>query len=212
MTAAVRVAIDQNTSSGSLLAEGDVDTLQLNEVIREKLCDAARQVIMEAPVNLLECGHSTSQPTHSFADAAIRWDAAGRKGWLILNDDFLRLVTFKMSDWRRAVYLPINESDPRYLVQWSDRRGLCGNVNRPVVAIVMRAEGKVLEFFSCNSKDAKIDQAVYVPIPVIDSSNGIDIPELCYRAAVYRAAGLVLSTFGDQNAASLVDISRGLLV
>lgn len=202
MMKAVRVAIDMNYSDQQLLIERDADTESLNDVIYNKLVDAVRMVEMEAPVNLLEQGHQFV--------SNITWKDNGR-GWLILPDDFMRLVSFKMSDWRLSVSDAITQDDELYSRQFSKWKGISGNVDKPVVAIVNRAEGNVLEFFSCNDNTAKIEQAVYIPYPRIDENGGIDVSEKCYQSAVYRAAALALSSVGDQLATTMIELSKSLL-
>ena len=133
------------------------------------------------------------------------------KGFNILPEDFMRLVAFRMSDWRRTVTEAITESDPEYLKQSSRFKGICGNPEKPVCAIVRRAEGKVLEFYSCTDPEARVVQGVYVRIPEIDENGGIDVSKECYTAAVYRAASLVLGSIGDQLSGTMLEISRGLL-
>ena len=76
---------------------------------------------------------------------------------MILPSDFMRLVAFRMSDWKRTIFDPIKETDPEYGKQSSKWKGICGSPEKPVVAIVHRSEGKVLEFFSC-----KDNPSVYV--------------------------------------------------
>lgn len=198
----VRVAIDMNHSDPQLLIEKDTDTASLNDIIFDKLADAVRMVEMEAPINMLEQGHQFV--------TQITWKENGR-GWLILPDDFMRLIVFKMSDWRLSVSTAITQDDPMYSRQFSKWKGISGNTEKPVVAIVNRAEGNVLEFFSCNDETATIEQAVYVPIPQIDADGGIDVSEKCYRAAVYRAAALALSSVGDQLATTMIELSKSLL-
>ena len=198
----VRVAIDMNQSDPQLLIEKDTDTTSLDDIIMEKLADAVRMVEMEAPINMLEQGHQFV--------TQITWEENGR-GWLILPDDFMRLIVFKMSDWRLSVSTAITQDDPMYSRQFSKWKGISGNTEKPVVAIVNRAEGNVLEFFSCNDETATIEQAVYVPIPEIDADGGIDVSEKCYRAAVYRAAALALSSVGDQLATTMIELSKSLL-
>lgn len=202
MAKAVRVAIDMNHNSTPLLADEDLDTESFDEIIYAKLCDAIRMVEMEAPLNLLEQGHQFGE--------AVTWGEKG-KGWILLPNDFMRLVVFKMSDWRYAISEAITQDDPIYTRQFSKWKGICGNPERPVVAIVNRAEGHVLEFFSCNDNKATIDQAVYIPLPKIDADGGIDVSEKCYRAAVYRAAGLALASIGDQLSTTMIELSKSLL-
>lgn len=202
MAKAVRVAIDMNHDSTPLLADEDLDTVSLDDIIYAKLVDAVRMVEMEAPLNLLEQGHQFGE--------AVTW-GEDDKGWILLPDDFMRLVVFKMSDWRHSISEAITQDDPIYTRQFSKWKGICGNPEKPVVAIVNRAEGQVLEFFSCKDNTATVDQAVYVPLPKIDIDGGIDVSEKCYRAAVYRAAALALASIGDQLSTTMVELSKSLL-
>lgn len=199
----VRVAIDENKTSEQLIAEEDIDTLSLDEIVRSKIVEAVRRVVTEAPIHLIDGGEP-------FGDAIFWRDQCS--GWTLLPEDFMRLVIFKMSDWERPVYEPITESDPQYQLQFSRYKGLRGNPQKPVVAIVSRAEGRVLELFSCKSEDATVEQAVYVPLPKVDCAGGINIPERCYMSVVYEAASLVLATIGNALSSTMSELSKQLLV
>lgn len=202
MAKAVRVAIDMNRGDEPLFVEGDTDTLTLDEIIMAKLADAVRLVETEAPATMLESGHD-------FGDNIFIGEDG--KGFVILPGDFMRLVAFRMSDWKRTVFEAISENDPQYALQSSKWKGICGNPEKPVCAIVRRSEGKVLEFYSCADNTATVTQATYVPIPKIDMDGGIDVAEDCYRAAVYRAASLALASVGDQLSTTMLEISKSLL-
>lgn len=202
MAKAVRVAIDMNKGSEPLLNEENCDTLSLNEIIMSKLADAVRLVEMEAPAAMLESGHDFGENIFIGEDG---------KGFVILPNDFMRLVSFRMSDWKRTVFEAISEQDPLYSLQSSRWKGVCGNTEKPVCAIVRRAEGKVLEFYSCSDNTATVTQATYIPIPKIDLDGGIDVADDCYRAAIYRAASLALASIGEQLSTTMLDISKSLL-
>ncbi|MDE7441687.1 MAG: hypothetical protein K2M69_05955 [Muribaculaceae bacterium] len=212
MARAVKVAIDMNRGDEPLIMEGDIDTLTLDEIIFAKLTDAVRMVEMEAPHSMLESGHDFVSGTGSGGAVlgGIFMDDDG-KGFIPLPKDFMRLISFRMSDWKRTVYDAITESDPAYRKQSSRWKGICGCPERPVVAIVRRSEGKVLEFYSCRDLEASVTQASYLPYPRIDQDGGIDVCEECYRAAVYRAAALALASVGDQLSGTMLEISKGLL-
>lgn len=200
---AVRIALDQNNVSEQLLNESDIDTLSLEEIIRSKIEEAARRVETAAPVHLLEEGHSFGE--------AVFWEKY-ESGWVLLPDDFMRLIAFKMSDWERTVYTAISADDPEYLKQSSRYKGIRGNVQKPVCAIVNRAEGKALEFYSCNSESAYVSRASYLPYPKVDEDGGIDISEKCYTAVVYMAAALTLLTYGEADKASaMTELSKTFL-
>lgn len=200
----VRIAIDENKTSEQLITDEDIDTLSMNEIVSSKIVEAVRRVLTEAPVHLLDGGIP-------FGDA-VYW-RNGCSGWILLPEDFMRLLIFKMSDWERPVYEPITAAGPQYQLQFSRYKGLRGNSQKPVVAIVSRAEGRALELFSCKDTTATVEQAVYIPLPRVDCEGGIEIPERCYMSVVYQAASLVLATIGQGDLSSMMsDLSKQLLV
>ena len=135
----VRVAIDMNREDAPLILEGDRETLSIDDIIKAKLGDGIRMVEIEAPRHMLESGHDFGERMFIGADG---------KGFVILPEDFMRLISFRMSDWRRTVYEAISDDDPAYGLQSSRWKGVCGTPYKPVCAIVRRNEGKVLEFYS----------------------------------------------------------------
>lgn len=185
----VRICIDQNMTSDALLNTGDIDTLALDDIIRSKILEAIQRVHLCAPYYLLECGHN-------FGDAVYWVDL--ESGWVLLPEDFMRLVVFEMDDWEQAVYQAITTDDQEYEKQHSRFKGLRGTSQRPVCALGIRPEGRVLEFYSCKSKDAQVSRAIYIPYPKIDEDGGVDVSERCYHAVVYTAAGLTLITCGEE--------------
>lgn len=191
----VRIAIDENRVSEQLLAELDSETLSLNEVVCSKIEEGVRLTLHEAPLHKIDGGEE-------FGDA-IYWNA-NLSGWILLPNDFLRLLVFKMSDWERPVYGAITVADPRYALQHSRCKGLRGTPQKPVVALTSRMEGRVLELYSCRSTDANVEQALYLPIPKIDEDNGINIPEECYRSAVYLIGSLALITMGQGERSAIL--------
>lgn len=200
----VRIAIDENARSASLIVEGDLDTLTLDEIIKSKIADSVKRVEMNAPVHLLDSGLN-------FGDDGVYWNA-NLSGWIILPDDFMRMLVFRMSDWQRSVYDTIDVSDELYALQSSPFKGIRGNPDKPVCAITLRPEGKVLEFYSCNSKEATVQQAVYLSVPRIEDG-GIHICEKCYSAVVYYVAALTEQTVGNADAAKLfLELSNNLLL
>jgi len=200
----VRIAIDQNMQSETLVDFGDVDTLSLNDIIKSKIVDAVKRIHSTAPSYLLDGGHN-------FGDA-IYWKEL-ESGWCLLPEDFMRLVVFQMDDWERAVYHAISEDDEEYQKQSSRFKGVRGTPQKPVCAIAIRPEGRVLEFYSCKNTDAMVSRAVYLPYPKIDEDNGIEICERCYQAVVYTIASLVLITYGsaDQSKA-LLELAKSTLI
>lgn len=191
----VRVCLDQNMTSEQLLHTDDVDTLALDDIVRSKILEAVVRVHTDAPTYLLEEGHN-------FGDAVYWGDL--ESGWVLLPQDFMRLIVFEMSDWERAVFTAISTTDPEYEHQRQRIKALRGTAQRPVCVIANRPEGKVLEFYSCKSEEAYVSRGQYLPYPKIDQSGGIDISQRCYTAVVYMTAALVLETLGAHDRAGVM--------
>ena len=195
----VRVCLDRNQTDTALISDGDEETLQLDDIIWSKILEAVRRVHSVAPYYLLEQGHNFDEQE----DVALYWGDQ-ESGWILLPDDFMRLVVFEMDDWSRAVYDVITTSDPQYTYQRSKIKAIRGTADRPVCALGVRPEGKVLEFYSCKSTNARVRRGVYIPFPKIESVEvegvnvpGVDISERCYDAIVYTIAALTLVSLGD---------------
>lgn len=200
----VRTAIDQNSTSNTLTLLGDTDTLSLDKIIESKIIEAVKYVHCSAPIYLLDGGYN-------FGDA-IYWDEL-ESGHILLPEDFMRLVIFKMSDWSHAVYVALTPDDPRYSHQSSRFKGIRGTAQRPVVAITFRPEGKSLEFYSCKDTKAYVSKAVYIPYPRIDEYDGIEICEKCYISCIYTIAALVAGTLQDSNLHTIMnELSKNTLV
>ena len=201
----VKIAIDENVDSTSMEGLPDEDTLKLNEIIESKVVDAARIIMVNAPVHLLDNGKP-------FAES-ITWQSAPGygMGYIHLPDDFLRLVSFKMSDWDYAVTVAITEDSPQYQMQRSRFAGVRGNPQKPVVAITQQPVGLVLEFYSCNSgENAAVVRARYIPVPRI-RNHRIEFPEKLRSAIVYYTAYLTSLSLGNGDAAAaMLSTSREL--
>lgn len=204
----VRVAIDQNSVSERLIESDDIDTLSLDEIVKSKIVDAARSVEKSAPIYMLETGTA-------FGDN-ICWKSTKGigMGYSLLPDNFMRLISFQMSDWQTAVYNAISNDDPLYLLQSSRYPGIRGCPQRPVCAIVPMPVGLVLEFYSCTQGDSvHVVKAQYLQEPVISDDGFIEVCEKCYRAVVYYCGGLVCVAYGSKEQAELMfKLSSDLLV
>lgn len=206
ITKDVRIALDQNMTSQVLVDLGDVDTLALNEIIKSKVVEAVKRIHGEAPSYLLDGGYDF------VGDASIYW-MEQESGWILLPDNFMRFVVFEMDDWDMPIFHVMSTDDAEYHKQHSRFKGIRGTAQRPVCFISIRPEGRVLEFYSCKSRDAKVSRAVYLPYPEIDASDSVEICQRCYNAVIYTIAALVLITFGDTEKSSiLTELAKSSLI
>lgn len=201
----VRIALDQNMVSTQLLSTGDIDTLSLNDIIESKIADAARVIMRDAAHHLLDGGVAFGDSIEWFSREGIGG------GSILLPSDFLRLVSFQMSDWSRAVTMAITEDNPLYELQSSRYGGVRGNPQKPVVAITQQPIGLVLEFYSCTAGEGvNVKRATYLPIPKIESGS-IEFCEKLYPAVIHYAAYLVALSINQPDlAASMLNISKDL--
>lgn len=200
----IRIALDMNSNEIHLNAIVDADTLELDDIIAQSIATAARIVESNAPAYLLDSGKA-------FA-GTIGWiDKPGvGAGMITLPDDFMRLICFKMSDWKTSVTDPIGETDPEYLMQSSPVAAVRGNPSRPVVAIVHGPEGLRLEFYSCTSRQT-VSKARYLPIPRVVNGN-IELCEKLKEAIIYYSAYLTAAKLGEaEQANAMLAISKELM-
>lgn len=122
----VRVCLDQNMTSEQLLYTDDVNTLALDDIVRSKILEAVVRVHTSAPTHMLEEGHN-------FGDSIFWGDQ--ESGCVLLPQDFMRLISFEMSDWERAVYTAISPTDPEYALQRQRVKALRGTAQKPVCVI-----------------------------------------------------------------------------
>lgn len=197
----VRINIDRNKTNEALIELNDFETLSIDELIKSHIADGVKAVYSNAPIELLETGKNLS--------GSIYWreDNSGR---IILPEDFMRLLCFKMSDWERAVYSTISESMPEYAYQHSRYGGIKGNYQNPVVAIIKRPEGNVLEFYCSKSQSATMDECAYLPYPKIESGL-IDISDKCYRSVIYMISGLTLLSLNEAQGEKQITMSKEIL-
>ena len=203
----VRIALDQNNSSTPLIDTGDIDTLTLEEIIQSKIADAARIVLRDAPLHLLDGGVAFGE--------SIGWHSREGygSGYILLPSDFLRLVSFQMSDWSYPVSVAITEDNPLYALQSSRYGGVRGNPQKPIVALSQQPIGLVLEFYSSAAGEGVyVKRATYIPIPKIEGGE-ITFCEKLKPSIIYHTAYLVALSIGNNDlATTMLNTSKELML
>lgn len=202
----VRIALDENITSNQIF-ETDANTLTLDDIIRQKISHGVCIILESAPSNMLDSGID-------FSGSEVLWNSGCSgigSGRIRLPDDFLRLLVFRMSDWRIPVTETITDSDPEYLKQVSKYPGIRGNTTHPVCALTRDGTGKVLEFYSCRGgSNVGVESARYISIPNT-SNDTIDIPERLFIPCLYQIAGLTALTYKDEHAQALFSVAKGFI-
>lgn len=205
----VRLVLDRNKAADSLLDE-ETTTLTLNDIIDGRIELAARTVLLNAPLHLI--GEGKELPVD------VNWESQPGygMGFIMLPSDYLRLVTFQMTDWESPVTEPITEENPLYARQRSRYPGVRGCPQRPVVAIASYPSGMALEFFSCQGGEkVAVRRARYIAIPQIEEEENnektIDLPPKCYDGIVFTTAAMACAVLKDDLAAVISKTANQLL-
>ena len=208
----VRIAIDQNTNDSDLGGFCDMDTLELADVVKGKIVDAAWMIEGAAPVYM--CGDGNVPENIEVTLSKVNPSDKYNYAVVAVPSDYLRLVSFRMDDWVSGVYEVITPDDPDYSKQRSRIEGVRGNTERPVLAIVpsMNTEGnnKSGNVFEAYSTKSNVCEYKYVPIPKIENEK-IFLCERLYKAIVYATAYLVALAYNaDTQAMRLLSTARSL--
>ena len=210
----VRVAFDENTEVSSFAGSDgstfDSDTLEMEDIIRSKICDAINTVRASAPLSLLAMTH-----IQSGQEWPITWiDEEKGIGELPLPEDCLRIAMFKMSDWAYGVTAAISPGSTLYSQQFSRWQGVRGNPSRPQIAVSagMPTGGSVVQFFSCAGTGATARMSYIKRISGRPESGSYEIEEQIYRPVVLKTASLVAMTYGNSDMAGILGAMSGELM
>ena len=189
----VRVSMDENAEQMPYMHGQYGENLELDEIIRAKVVEAARVITEEAPVESLEPTLMVTTVTPSKGG-----------GVLSVPEDFLRLVSIKMKGWSRSVTVVASEGSDIELMQRNPHTR--GTSVKPVCTFGHNEEGKkVIEYFGSAEE---IEKALYIQIPSVIIDDGIEylnISRLLRQSIVRRAVGLVYQSRGEiQLAASYI--------
>ena len=207
----VKIILDQNQQENPIIDTED-NTLELDEVIRQKILHAARLLLETSDVSVIDCGKTSSLNLEEVD--GVSWGELS--AWkALLPNDYLRLLTLKMSDWKRGVHATIPVESAEYSQLQSGFIGITGNPERPVVAegqhigTLDNAVVQWRELEAYTSATGECDEFRYCPIPVYYTPTGetadyLDFPEKLYRHLLYQTGSFVAATYKDSGLAQLL--------
>lgn len=179
----------ENPSPASAFS-AEREGISLRDLIRSMAEQGTREGILATPREQLD------DLSHLGKDIGWLPDGAG---YVMLPDDFLLLVAFRMSDWSRSVTKVAEEGSITARVQASPWIPLRGQPHRPVCVLTQRGVGRALEFYSCRSRKAEILEAVYVGRPRIDGRGYMRLPSASLFRAVTATAESVTQIIGKDG-------------
>ena len=164
----------------------DDDSLNASAFNMDKfLDDAARWVVMTAPIHAL--GHGVD-----FSTAAHTHNNDG-SGSVALPKYFQRLISFQMEDWPLPLVGGLYQDDARYRQQ--SNPVLRGTPYRPAVFVCNG--GQRLEYYTSASRTIKVARCFAM------NHVGDDYPDRLDDITAWKVAELVLSAMNDINAVQM---------
>ena len=158
----------------------------IEQYIRAKWPEALTHLLAVAPEHLC-IGNSVD--ITSQLSPEMRQDGSGR---VVLPDDMLRMLRFKMNGWRRPVTRFVDRLHP--------------TAEKPVAVISSDEQGRlVLDYFSLPPymRRHEVKSAIYIPLPQ-EKNEGYDLHPLLGEAACYLCAALVFDILGQSEKAAIM--------
>lgn len=104
---------------------------------------------------------------------------------LRLPDDFLRLVSIRMSDWSCDITEPTPASGDILKRQKSRWTGVRGNPERPVAIISFSDSGRCLKLYS-SKPGAVLGWGYYMAMPSVAADDSLEVPPSLYSPLLQR--------------------------
>lgn len=213
----VRKAIDEEAVNNAGFTNASAgDSTKMDNIIKASIGTALHWVCLHAPAEMLTGGDGDEATdiivdvpnegiTPTTEDIPDSGTPIGQR--ITLEDDFLRLIRVRGSNWHRAIMTPISEDSDEYLQLW-DENGAAATTDRPQAALILSAT-KTLEIYPKPTSFVY----TYVKDPLADGtdySEGTEepsVPTKAHGAFIYYIAFLVLSAYGDPRAARMLEIA-----
>lgn len=177
---------DANTS---LLEE---DTIKIDEYIKSCIPEAVALVIQNSPNRCVNPKSSSSPSVTNNNDGT---------GSIVLPDDFISLIAFKMNGWKRIVSKAFDMDSEVYKAQGNPatRAGKF----KPVCILAYNDSGKrTLEYYSIGSGETpRVEMFVYEAKYKEGDNLNMDEGNPLFGAVCYMCASLVYSIFENPNTA-----------
>lgn len=126
----VKAKLDELIPEGEGVSFNLSDTPNISDpldlLINPHLDESTKDIILSAPLTVLF-------PTAMGLQSGKAFETGGKTGYVMLPQNFLRLSSFKMADWKKDISIPITTENVAYILQqFALRRG---SVNFPVAAL-----------------------------------------------------------------------------
>ena len=217
----VRVVLDQNRAEEGVL-QVNTDTLELDDIIKQKILHAARTILESAPLWMFDKS-SPGNFTHVVKIAEPLDDqqlpySQDEPQRLQRPADFMRLLDARVvsvanddgEPWEKPVTKFMMTDSEEYSIARSAFAGIKPNPRRPM--LFYDIDKNMFLFYGCTKGACRI---TYVPMPATYQSGNTEklgFPDVLYEALLYQTAALVETAYKNAQAAQMFTaIARGYM-
>ena len=195
----VRITMDENSSSSRLAEIKDIDSLQLDELIRESIVAGVKYIHSNADVTEL-----TEDVTEDASTSSVEEEMIGSEKYIQYIDcpsNFHVLSSIKMSRWKKPVRILSSLNNVTEDMELCSYYGIGSDQESPAVYLTERNGNRVFMACSCDEEGSSLETFRYLPIPSIKEGN-IKIIKGREDDCAYAIAYNVFMSLGDTNMAS----------
>lgn len=167
MIAKVLKNTDENGEIQIDPASGEFESVSVADLIADVMGSVAEDEILKADWKDIDEWEDLT--------GEVDWIEPGH-GEVLLPSDFLRLMEFRMSDWKKSVTTPVSLDSGVYSLRFNP--GINRRMIRkaPMVAVSGGSGSGRLEFIGSYDPGAYIQRAGYIPKPFSEDSDTLRIP------------------------------------
>lgn len=208
----VRSAIDELMKNDSDFLMESEDEKNLTKVIIDKIGYALQYVIENAPQEKLDSNvFETLTPEEEAAGFSV--DSTTLIAKLKLPTDLLRIIEARLSSWYHFPK-PLPDTSQVALMQQDEYAR--GSWDRPVNILTYIGSDRYLEMY-CAKTSADTLNFTFIRKPEVeqydedDMEEEVGVPTLLESSLIYQIAGMVMTAFSDDIAATLFAIAQKYL-
>lgn len=195
----VRITMDENSSSSRLAEIKDIDSLQLDDLIRESIVAGVKYIHSNADVTEL-----TNDVTEDASLSSVEEKMIGSEKYIQYIDcplDFHVLSSIKMSRWKKPLRILSSLNNVNEDMELCPYYGIGSDQESPAVYLTERNGNRVFMACSCDEEGSTLETFRYLPLPSIKEGN-IKIIKGREDDCAYAIAYNVFMSLGDANMAS----------
>lgn len=204
----VRSAIDELPENGSALNGLTDDEENMVRIIADKIGYGVVHILEHAPLDKMDADtFSTLTQEQVSTNFSIE---DGEVGKLKLPEDVLRIVDARLSSWP---YFPTPELDSTQVALMQGDKYARGSYDRPVNIFTYNGTDRYLYMYSAKDNTDTVT-FTYIAKPstaqysASNLSQTVDIPSKLEAALIYQVAGLTMTAYREEIAASLFAIAK----